>query len=152
MTPKQKSARAQLRQVVKDQGRNFEKLFDLFYEHYKHNGPSSAKLLQSSPNPEREGFAADMMRAWNRGWDMWEAELGKRFDLQEKNHKRQAGISSANDTRQQKARADHQLYREVAKGLIAENPALCRATQHRLAQRVQVELAVGRQRLSDRMA
>jgi hypothetical protein len=106
---------------------------------------------RSPSDAEIEKMSAEMLAVLNRPWDMWEAELRKRFDLQDKNRKRQVGIASANDSRQQRAEANYRLYREIAVGLIAESPALRRATQHRLAQRVQTELVNrGRRHVSTR--
>lgn len=137
MTPKKQKELKQLRKGVSAQGRNWEQFFKLIREHYKHCEPAP----RGPPSPEKEEFVADMLRAWNRPWDMWETEFVTRADLQDKNRKRQVGITSANDARQQRAEANYGRYREVAKALLAKNPLLHRATQQRLAQRVQTELA-----------
>jgi hypothetical protein len=139
MASKRKKALKQLREAVSDQARNWEAFFRLVEEHHKHHEPIPEELLRAHPSPEQEEFVADMLGAWNRPWDLWEGELTKRFDLQDKNRKRQAGIVAANGARQRKAKNDYELYRELAKTLITKNPTL-RRSRHRLAQLVQTEL------------
>jgi hypothetical protein len=125
-----------MRRAASKQGRNFQKLFELGIEHsHKH----SDLAFERATTPEEEELVADTLRAWNRPWDLWEAELLKRTALQDSKRKREAGIVCANAERRRKSRALHRLYREIAQSLIAKNPALGR-TQHRLAQRVSAEL------------
>jgi hypothetical protein len=91
---------------------------------------------------ERESFAAQTeeeremllggLRAINRPWDLWEAEVRKRRD-------RGRGLESTNDDRRRKAERDHEKYRDTAEMLIARNPELGGATRNRLAKEVQAE-------------
>ena len=149
--PKQKKVLKQLREAVDDQRQNWEGFLKLASEHYKHHESISEEILKKPPSPEEEEYVAHMVQAWNRPWVMWEEQALKRFEMEAKNRERQAGIVSTNAERQQKAAAAHQLYREIAEKLIAENPMLGRATQDRLAQRVQAELIKqGRRSVSTR--
>jgi hypothetical protein len=116
----------QILEALREQGRALEGLVRLAgYHHRGHrDGP---------PTQEEE----DIIRAWNRPVDMWQAEALMRLELQEKDSNRQAGIVIANRTRQQKANGDYQRYRKIAEELLSKNPNLSR---HRLAQLVRAEL------------
>lgn len=87
------------------------------------------RVAQRITSEDRAAFLAVI----NRPWEAWEREVEKRF-------KREDGITSSNDARQQQASINYQLYRDIAVQLYAEKPALRRATRHRLAQLIQAKL------------
>jgi hypothetical protein len=89
---------------------------------------------------EEKEFLADAMRWFDWPYAVLEVQVRKRFELEDKNRRRQAGIVATNDARRRKARSDHRLYREIAEGLITRNPILGRSSRNRLAKRVQEEL------------
>jgi hypothetical protein len=119
MTPKQKKLVEQIRAKIAEHDKHFENLFALGRDALSKLSDSELeKLDQKSISPEVEQAVAGLEKLWNRHrkrpLDLCEAELTRRVDLQDKNRKRQAGIVSANETRQQKAEGDYRLYREFA--------------------------------------
>jgi hypothetical protein len=120
----------QILAALREQGRAFEKLFGLVGYHRRGHRPGPS-------TPEEVEFVTDMMRAWNRPLNIWEAEALRRLDLQEKNTKREVGLVTANQARRRKAESDHQRYRKIAEALASKNPKLSR---HRLAALVRANL------------
>jgi hypothetical protein len=81
-----------------------------------------------------------LIRALNRPWELWEAEFFKRRALQGGKLKRERGLRSRNEGRQQEAGRKGQHYRDIVRQLYEQDPKLRRATPHRLAQLVRAEL------------
>jgi hypothetical protein len=66
--------------------------------------------------------------------------IDEAFTLDEQQLKRERGLRSKNEARQQAAERNYQKYRDIAEMLISGNPQLRRATPHRLAEKVRDEL------------
>ena len=66
--------------------------------------------------------------------------IDEAFTLDERQLKRERGLRSKNEARQQAAERNYQKYRGIARRLIARNPELQRAAPYRLAKEVQAEL------------
>jgi hypothetical protein len=66
--------------------------------------------------------------------------IDEAFTLDEQQLKRERGLHSKNEARQQAAERNYQKYRGIARMLIAGNPQLRGATHNRLAKEVQAEL------------
>jgi hypothetical protein len=85
---------------------------------------------------EQQEMRLGLIRAFNR-----HIELGEHLAVEAHRARREAGLRSANENKQRKAERDYQGYLDIARRLIDENRQLRRATPHRLAKRVQEELA-----------
>ena len=73
----------------------------------------------------------------------WTKSVKRGIDLaaeRQKSLRRETGIRSHNTERQRRAERNHQKYRAIAEMLIARNPELQQATQHRLAKEVEADL------------
>ena len=66
--------------------------------------------------------------------------IDEAFTFDEQQLKRERGLRSKNEARQQAAERNYQEYRDIAQRLMARNPELQRTTPHRLAKVVQAEL------------
>jgi hypothetical protein len=87
------------------------------------------------------------IRAQNRPFEAWKAEVIKRFNLeeqrdalQEEKLKRERGLRIRNEAREQEAGRKGQHYWDIVRQLREQDHKLRRATRHRLAKRVRAEL------------
>jgi hypothetical protein len=87
------------------------------------------------------------IRAQNRPYEAWEAQLIKRFTLEEQldslheqQLKRESGLRAEAEKNKREAGRDREHYLDIARQLCEQDPSLRRATPHRLAQLVRAEL------------
>jgi len=104
-------------------------LTDQEVEERRRSGARSFKLLGR--------FADEETRI---AFEEWKAEVLKARTLHEQQLKRESGLRSRNEARQQEAGRKGQRYRDIARQIYKQGPSQRRATPHRLAQLVRAEL------------